>query len=106
MNKHAVYDHKGKVIEPIDVFHPGEVIAMEIEARNLKKMDVAKSLQITPGNLSELLKGKRNVTAITSLKLEKYFNIDAEFWLHLQMDYDLLQIRKEKKKVKSKSLKP
>jgi len=43
-------------------------------------------LGIQPGNLSELFKGKRNITAVLALKLEELLGISAEFWLNLQTD--------------------
>jgi addiction module HigA family antidote len=77
--------------------HPGEILADELEARNLKKIDFAKKLGVTPGNLSELLSGKRHVSALTALKLEKLLGISAEYWLRVQMAYDLA-IEREKLK--------
>ena len=42
-----------------------------------------------PSHFSDLLKGKRNISASIAVRLEKELNIPAEFWLGLQMDYDL-----------------
>lgn len=73
-----------------DVFlHPGEVLSMEIEARGIKKSEFADALGIKPGNLTELLKGKRHISALVALKIEALLEIGASFWLWVQADYDL-----------------
>lgn len=76
--------------------HPGFIINDEIEARGVKKKDVAKSLQLLPGHLSDLLSEKRHVNAKLAIKLESYFNIDASFWLRIQCGYDLFKARQAK----------
>lgn len=81
-------DRNGKEITRVILLHPGEVLADELAVRGIKKIDFAKSLGITPGNLSELLGGKRHVKAHTAIKLENLLGISAEYWLRLQMYYD------------------
>jgi addiction module HigA family antidote len=44
---------------------------------------------MTAGHLSELLHGRRNMSAATAIKLEKLFDIPAEYWMRVQMHYDL-----------------
>jgi len=73
--------------------HPGYIIEMEIEARGFKKQDVAHRLGIKPQHLSELLKEKRNVSALLALKLEQVFGLDADYWLRVQSGYDLAKAR-------------
>ena len=70
-------------------FHPGEFLLEEVEERGLKKTDLAKSLGLLPGNLSELFKGKRHINARMAVRLEKILNISAEYWIGLQTAYDL-----------------
>jgi len=77
------------------VLHPGEALLDEVEARKLKKSELAKALNILPGHLSELFSGKRNITATTAVKLERELGISAEYWLGLQTDYDLSNARRE-----------
>lgn len=88
-NKHIVL---GKNQEPVYskiATHPGEVLKDEVEARRLIKSEVAKQLEILPGHLSELFKGKRNVSPALALKLQKLLGIPAETWLSIQNRYDL-----------------
>ncbi|OSZ79572.1 addiction module antidote protein, HigA family [Chitinophagaceae bacterium IBVUCB1] len=95
-NNYIVIGKNGEVVRNEEFpLHPGNVIEMEIEARGLKKQNVAKQLGILPGHLSELLKEKRHVSALLALKLEALFSIDAEFWLRVQNGYDLIKARKK-----------
>jgi HTH-type transcriptional regulator/antitoxin HigA len=84
--------------------HPGEVLKEEIEARGLVKTEVAAQLEILPGHLSELFKGKRNMSALLALKLEGLLGISAEFWLQLQNRYDLTIIKNSRAASKAKCL--
>ena len=74
----------------LDNIHPGEVlreefmIPLEITAYRLSK-----DLGIPQTRISEILKGRRRVSADTALRLSKYFGNSAKFWLGLQDDYDL-----------------
>ena len=89
-----VLDLNSKEIE-IEAFHPGEFLLEEIEERGLLKKDVAKELEILPHHLSEIFAGKRNISAKLALKIEKLFNISAQYWLGMQMEYDLYVARHE-----------
>ncbi|QEM06317.1 HigA family addiction module antidote protein [Mucilaginibacter rubeus] len=89
-----VYSKNGDELKTDFVLHPGEVLLDEIEARELKKSAVAAELDILPGHLSEMFKGKRSISAMTAVKLEKVLGVSAEFWLGLQSDYDLAQARR------------
>jgi len=70
--------------------HPGEVLSeefllpMEITAYRLSK-----DLEIPQTRISQILKGKRRITADTALRLSSYFGNSAKFWLGLQDDYDI-----------------
>ena len=97
MAQYKVTGKGGKEIYSKVSLHPGEIIADELNARNLKKTDFAHALGITPGNLSELLARKRHVSALTAIKLEQLLDISAEYWLRVQMYYDL-QVEREKLK--------
>lgn len=83
-----ITDHKGNAIE-IEAFHPGQFLQEEIEERGLVKKEVAKALDILPNHLSDIFAGKRNISAKMALKLEKLLKISAQYWLGMQMEYDL-----------------
>ncbi|HCN84298.1 MAG TPA: addiction module antidote protein, HigA family [Sphingobacteriaceae bacterium] len=83
-----VLDQHGKIIE-VEAFHPGQFLQEEIEERGLVKKEVAKALDILPNHLSDIFAGKRNISAKMALKLEKLLEISAQYWLGMQMEYDL-----------------
>lgn len=89
MTSFKVLDKQGVPIQTNVVLHPGEVLAMELEARQIKKADFAAQLGIKPSQLSELLHGKRHVSAQMALRLEAALGIDAEFWMRVQTAFDI-----------------
>lgn len=76
-----------KVLDPIP---PGEILYEEF----MKPMGVsinalAREIAVPPNRISEIVSGKRSITADTALRLGKYFSVSPELWLNLQADYDL-----------------
>lgn len=91
---YTISDSKGNVLE-VKAFHPGIFLQEEIEERSLLKKTIAQQLEILPTNLSEILKGKRNISPRLAVRLEKVLKISAEYWLNLQMAWDLQNAREE-----------
>jgi HTH-type transcriptional regulator/antitoxin HigA len=89
MANYKVVNSRGKEIFTDVNLHPGEVLQMELAARNIKKAGFAESLGMKPGHFSELLHGKRHVSAATALKLQRLLDIPAEYWMRVQVYYDL-----------------
>jgi antitoxin HigA-1 len=89
MPDHKVVNSRGKEIFTDVTLHPGEILQMELAARNIKKTEFAAMLGMKPGHFSELLHGKRHVGAATALKLQKLLDIPAEYWMRVQVYYDL-----------------
>ena len=92
-SKHVVLGTNKQTIYSAVAIHPGEILKEEIEVRELAKTTVAKSLGIQPGHLSELFKGKRNISPAIALKLQFLLEVPAETWLGLQNLYDLTILR-------------
>lgn len=88
---------------PAEALHPGELIADEIEYRGIKQKDLAKTTGIASTMLNEIIHGKRNITAQIAIKLEKALDIDAEYWMRLQMRYEIDSIRIKMRKDIDKS---
>ena len=77
-------------MEQLPNIHPGEVLREEFLAPlSLSAYRLAKDLGIPQTRISNILSGKRRITADTALRLSKYFGTSAKFWLGLQDDYDL-----------------
>ncbi len=95
MATYKVVDKNDKKITTDVFLHPGEVLAEELLAREIKQKDFAQKIKLQPPHLNDLLKGKRHVSARIALKLESELRIDADYWLRLQMAYDLAVAKKE-----------
>ncbi|MEO7394180.1 MAG: HigA family addiction module antitoxin [Chitinophagaceae bacterium] len=93
MSDYKVVNSRSKEIFTDVTIHPGEILQMELAARNIKKTDFAEMLGMKPGHFSELLHGKRHVSAATALKLEKLLDISAEYWMRVQVYHDLFMER-------------
>ena len=60
-----------------------------LKPMNLSQNRLANDLGVPPRRINEIVLGKRRITADTALRLAHYFNMSPQFWLGLQMDYDL-----------------
>jgi addiction module HigA family antidote len=70
--------------------HPGEILLKEfLIPFHISAYKLAKDIGIPQTRVSEIIKGKRRITADTALRLSKYFGNSAKFWLGLQDDFDL-----------------
>jgi addiction module HigA family antidote len=70
--------------------HPGEVLLEEfLKPMELSAYKLSKDLGIPQTRTSQIIKGKRRITADTALRLSKYFGTSAKFWLGLQNDFDI-----------------
>lgn len=80
----------------LDPIQPGEILKEEfLEPLEISLNRLARDLDVSPGRISEIVQGKRSITADTALRLEKYFGVSAQFWLNLQSRYDLKVARRE-----------
>jgi addiction module HigA family antidote len=70
--------------------HPGEILDEEfLKPMGLSQNRLALSIRVPARRINEIVQCKRRITADTALRLAKYFNMTPQFWLGLQMDYDL-----------------
>jgi antitoxin HigA-1 len=70
--------------------HPGEVLLEEfLLPLEISAYRLSKDIDIPQTRISQILKGKRRITADTALRLSSYFGNSAKFWLGLQIDYDI-----------------
>ena len=70
--------------------HPGEVLSEEfLKPMTLSQNRLALDIGVPPRRINEIVLEKRGITADTALRLARYFNMSPQFWLGLQMDYEL-----------------
>ncbi len=75
--------------------HPGEILLEEfLRPMKISAYSLSKDLRIPQTRISQIVKGKRRITADTALRLSSYFGNSAKFWLGLQDDYDIEEERK------------
>ncbi len=96
MADYKVVNSRGKQIFTDVNLHPGEILQMELAARNIKKTEFAELLGMKPGHFSELLHGKRHVSAATAIKLQMLLDISAEYWMRIQV-YHVLFVERNRK---------
>ena len=70
--------------------HPGEVLQAEfLEPLGMSARALAKVIGVPTNRLTEIVRGRRNLTADTALRLGRYFGTDPRFWINLQVAHDL-----------------
>ncbi len=86
-----------KLSTPIDMatppIQPGEILAEEIAARFISITHLARALDVPTNRITEIVAGRRSVTADTALRLAAYLGTSARFWMNLQATYDLALTR-------------
>jgi addiction module HigA family antidote len=76
-----------KALAPV---HPGEILQKEfLESMGISQNKLAIALHVPARRINEIVLGKRSITADTALRLARYFRTSPQFWLGLQMDYEL-----------------
>jgi addiction module HigA family antidote len=76
--------------------HPGRLLKRELAARGLSANRLALDLGVPSGRITDILNGRRSITADTALRLGRYFGNRAQFWLDLQSQYDIALIEAER----------
>lgn len=76
-------------LDPSTLYHPGELLAEELEERGLTQTSLAQQLGISVSIVNEIIKGKRNISVEFAMMLEAALGIEASLWINLQREYDL-----------------
>ncbi len=70
--------------------HPGEMLLEEfLKPLGMSQTELAEKIGVSYPRINELVRGKRGVTPDTALRLERLFGMEAQFWLNLQLAWDL-----------------
>jgi addiction module HigA family antidote len=76
-----------KKLPPI---HPGEILLEEfLEPMGISQYRLAKSINVPPRRINEIVHGQRSISADTALRLARYFGTSERFWMNLQVRFDL-----------------
>jgi len=92
-----------KKLSPIT---PGEILLEEfLRPMDISQTRLAKEINVPPNRISQIINGKREVTADTALRLGIYFGMEPEFWLNLQVRYNMKLVIMESGKKLRKEIK-
>jgi len=78
------------------VAHPGRLLRREVTARALSASRLALDLGVPSGRITDILNGRRSITADTAVRLGRYFGNSPQFWLDLQSQYDIATVERER----------
>jgi addiction module HigA family antidote len=78
------------------VVHPGRLLKRELNARALSANRLSLDLGVPSGRITDILNGRRAITADTAVRLGRYFGNSPQFWLDLQSQYDIAVVEKER----------
>ncbi len=72
-----------------EAIHPGECLAAELEEIGMTRTELTRQIDVPPNCISQIIHGKRDLTADTALRLGRLFGTGPELWLNLQKTYEL-----------------
>ncbi len=79
--------------------HPGEMLFEEfLSPMGITQKELATSIHVPYQRINEIINGKRGVTPSTSLRLAKFFGMSEDFWMNIQLRWDLYKTRKSEEK--------
>jgi len=74
----------------LESIHPGEILREEfLLPLGISINQLAREIAVSPGRVSEIVNGRRGISADTALRLARFFGVSPELWIGLQADYDL-----------------
>jgi antitoxin HigA-1 len=78
------------ITERLPIIHPGEILKLDfLEPMNITPYRLSVDIGVAQTRMSEIINGKRGISADTAIRLSRYFSNSAQFWLNLQAGYDL-----------------
>ena len=76
--------------------HPGKTLLNQyLRPNNLSQNRLARAIKVPPRRINEIVLGKRAISADTSIRLAYYFGNSANYWMHIQAEYDLQRAREK-----------
>ncbi len=76
--------------------HPGEILQEEfLEPLGMSQNALAQDIEVPSNRISEVVRGRRGITADTDLRLARYFGLSEGYWLRLQNTYDMMEARRK-----------
>jgi addiction module HigA family antidote len=80
--------------------HPGEMLLEEfLSPMGISQKDLADNIQVPYQRINEIVNGHRGITPSTALRLAKFFDMSADFWMNLQLRWDLYFAQQDENKI-------
>lgn len=86
--------------------HPGRLLRRELDARGLSANRLALDLGVPSGRVTDILNGRRSITADTAVRLGRYFGNSPQFWIDLQSQFDIAKVERERGDEIARSVRP
>lgn len=86
--------------------HPGEILADELQELGISAAELARTLHVPTNRITQILNGKRSITADTALRLGQWFGTGPQLWLNLQKSYELRLAQQQVGEEIQKTIKP
>jgi len=84
------------MVKKLSPITPGEVLLEEfLKPMDISQNQLAKDIKVPANRINQIINGKREITADTALRLGKFFSIEPEFWLNLQVRYNMKIARRD-----------
>ena len=78
------------------ISHPGRLLKRELTSRKLSANRLALDVGVPSGRITDILNGRRAITADTAIRLGRYFGNRPQFWLDLQTQYDIAVVERDR----------
>ncbi len=78
------------------ISHPGRLLKRELKARKLSANRLALDIGVPSGRITDILNGRRAITADTAVRLGRYFGNSAQFWIDLQSQYEIALVERDR----------
>jgi addiction module HigA family antidote len=88
------------------VGHPGRLLKRELSRRGLSANRLALDLGVPSGRITDILNGRRGITADTAVRLGRYFANSAQFWLDLQSQYEIAVVERDRGREIARRVRP
>jgi|SRR5688572_33224474 len=85
-----------KDLTPVILIHPGETLREELKARNIKQIEFAQIIGVTPAWINMLIKGANKINTKAAYLIAAGLNMDPDLWLNLQRNYEIDRLKKDK----------
>jgi addiction module HigA family antidote len=89
-------NRKDSAMAKLDLIHPGEILFEEfMQPLGVSQNRLSRDLNVPVNRINDIVHGRRGITADTALRLAKFFGTTPDFWLGLQVEYDLRRAERE-----------